>query len=110
AGVKELLSDEDVLSVIKKMAKQRKESIEKFREGGRQDLVDKESEELKILEGYLPEDLPEDRIAGIVDDIIEEMGGATTKEMGAVMKEAMARIKGRADGRTVNRIVRERLS
>lgn len=103
-------SDEDVLAVIQKEVKQRKESIEQFQKGGRQDLVDKETKELEILQNYLPEQMSEDEIRAIVQQTIREIGAMTVADMGKVMSVLMPAVKGRADGNTVSRIVREALS
>ena len=107
-GVKEL-EDKTVIAVIKKMAKQRKESIEKFKEGGRDDLVEKETAELAILDEFLPEEMSEDAVAKIVDEVLSGIEGATAKDMGVVMKEVMARVAGQADGKLVSKIVKEKL-
>lgn len=102
-------SDEDVLSVIQKEVKQRKESIEQFKAGGRQDLVDKESSELKILETYLPEQMSEEEIREIVKETISEIGTTTVADMGKVMAALMPKVKGKAEGGLVSKIVKEEL-
>ncbi len=104
------LEDDDIIAVIKKQAKQRKDSIEGFRQGNRMDLVEKEEIELRILEGYLPEELSRENIVLIVRQAIAESGAASIKEMGSVIKLVMAKAKGQADGSTVSAVVKEELS
>ncbi len=107
---KEALTDDEVLAEITSAAKRRKESLEAFREGERQDLVEKEEAELVILEEYLPEQMPEDEVRRIVQEIVDEVGAQSPADLGKVMKELMPRLKGKADGKVVNQIVREVLS
>jgi uncharacterized protein YqeY len=103
------LRDDEILAVISSQIKQRRESIEQYRKGGRADLVQAEESELKVLQSYLPAQLSEEELAKEVDGIIAEVGAATARDMGKVMKVAMAKLAGRADGRTVNALVRARL-
>lgn len=103
------MTEQDALSVVKKLAKQRKDSIEEFTKAGRQDLVDKEQFELSVLEGYLPAQLGADQIAKIVDEVIAATGAKDIKGMGAVIKEVQARTAGAADGKTISEIVKSRL-
>jgi hypothetical protein len=103
------LSDEEVLGVVTKEAKRRKESIEAFEKGGRDDLVAKESAELAVLEAYLPEQLGEEELARLVDEAIAETGASEQKDMGRVMKALMPKVKGRADGTAVSTLVKSRL-
>jgi len=104
------MSDQDVAAVIAKQAKQRRDSIDEFKKGGREDLVERESAELAILETYLPEQLSEDEIRTTVEAAIAELGVTDMKGMGQVMKRVMSDLQGQADGRIVNQIVRECLS
>ncbi len=104
------LSDEDVLDVIRKEAKQRKDSIEQFDAAGRTDLSDKEKYELGIIEGYLPKQLSEEEIAKIVDEVIAATGATAPSDMGKVMGMLMPKVKGLADGGLVNKIVKSKLS
>lgn len=104
------LSEDEVLAEVASSARRRRESIEAFREGGRQDLVDKEEAELTILSGYLPEGLPEDRIRSMAEEVIQRVGAASPGDIGKVMKELMPLVRGRAEGRVVNEIVRDLLS
>ncbi|HBR16794.1 MAG: glutamyl-tRNA amidotransferase [Deltaproteobacteria bacterium RIFCSPLOWO2_12_FULL_43_16] len=101
------LSDEEVVSVIKTMVKQSLESIDQFKKGGRQDLVDKEEAELKTLRSFLPPQLSKDEIKVIVSDIVKNLKASGPKDMGKVMKEVMPRVAGKADGKLVNEVVKE---
>jgi uncharacterized protein YqeY len=103
------LSDDEVLEVIAREAKRRRESIEAFEKGGRTDLVEKESGELAVLEAYLPEKLSDDELATLVDQAIAETGASTPKQMGEVMKALMPKLRGRADGAQVSALVKARL-
>ena len=104
------LTDEEIIQLLMKYAKQRKESIEMYEKGGRQDLVEKEKAELAIVESYLPRQMSEEEIREIVKQTIEEVGASSVKDMGKVMKAVMPKVKGRADGSVVNRIVKELLT
>ncbi len=104
------LSEDDILTVIQRAVKRRKESIELYRQGNRQDLVEKEQQELEILQKYLPEQLSRDEIMHIVNQVIEQVGATSIKDMGKVMGSVMKQVKGRADGKEIQQIVRERLS
>ena len=104
------MSDQDVEVVIAKQAKQRRDSIDEFKKGGRKDLVEREAAELVILETYLPEQMSEDEIRASVETAIAELGVTDMNGMGQVMKRVMADLQGQADGKIVNQIVRECLS
>lgn len=104
------LKDQEVLDVVVSEAKKRKESIEAFEKGGRKDLVAKEQAELKVLEEYLPEQLPEEEIQKLVKEAITKTGATSQKDMGKIMAVLMPRVKGRADGALVSRIVQELLT
>ncbi|MBR1760133.1 MAG: GatB/YqeY domain-containing protein [Schwartzia sp.] len=108
-GKKEL-SDEDVLAVISKEVKQRRDSIEDFQKGGRDDLVAEAEAEIAILMEYLPEQLSEDEVRSLVKEAVAKSGATSPKDMGKVMKELMPKVKGRADGKLVNGIVKEFLA
>lgn len=99
------LSEQDQLAVLRKQAKQRKEAIEQYEEAGREDLVQKEQEELDVLEEYMPEQLSDDELNDILQDIIEEVGAESIADMGSVMGPAMDRLRGRADGSRVQEMV-----
>ena len=103
------LDDEAVLSVISKEVKQRRDAIEEFQKGGRDDLVRQNEAEIAILMEYLPQQMTEDEVRSAVQEAIAATGASTPKDMGKVMKELMLKVKGRADGKLVNQIVRERL-
>jgi len=104
------LDDGGVLAVITKEAKQRRESIEAFEKGNRQDLADKEKAELEILMSYLPQQMTRDEILVIVNRVIEEVQAKGPADKGKVMSKLMPQMKGRADGQEVNAIVTELLS
>lgn len=103
-------TDEDVLTVINKEVKQRKDSIEQFTAGGRQDLVDKEKAELAILESYLPEQMSEEEVQKYVTEAVAQTNASTPQDMGKVMSALMPKVKGKADGSLVSRLVREALT
>jgi uncharacterized protein len=104
------LDDPDVLGVIAKQVKQRRESIEEFSKANRQDLVSKEEAELKVLEEYLPPSLSRDEITDEARKVIEETGAHGPGDKGRVMQALMPRLAGRAEGRTVNEVITELLS
>ncbi len=103
------LTDDEILAVIQKAVKQRKESIEQYEKAGRSDLVEKEKKELEILEAYLPQPLSEEELEAIIDEAIKEAQATSVKDMGKVMKIVMPKVRGRADGKIVNQKVREKL-
>jgi uncharacterized protein len=104
------LGDAQVIQVLSTLIKQRKDSIEQFTAGNRLDLADKEAAEIKILEQYLPAAATGAEIEATVDQVIRETGASSPKDIGAVMKECMARFAGKlVDGKTVNASVRARL-
>ncbi|MBI5198840.1 MAG: GatB/YqeY domain-containing protein [Nitrospirae bacterium] len=103
------LSEEEIIDLLVSLSKQRKESIEEFKKGGRQDLVDKETEELKIIESYLPQQLTPEEIKKIIGETITETGASGPKDIGKVMKVLMPKVKGRVDGKLVNEMVKELL-
>jgi uncharacterized protein YqeY len=104
------LDDAAVVAIVDKLVKQRKDSITQFTAGGRQDLVEKESAELKVLEGYLPARLGADEIAAEVAALINEIGATSAAEMGKVMAAAKARFSGRADMGLVSAAVKATLA
>ncbi len=103
------LTDEETLEVLGGYAKQRRQSIESYSQGGREDLAYREREELEVVEGYLPRALTEAEIEGIVERVIRETGAAGLKDLGTVMKSVMAQVGSSADGRLVNQVVKGRL-
>ena len=103
------LTDEEVESVLRRAVKQRKDSIEQYDRGGRQDLVQAETEELAIIEEYLPKGLSDAEAEAAIRAIIEEKGLQSAKDVGLVMKELMARHRGRVDGKRAQEIARRLL-
>ena len=102
-------TDEDIIEVIGREIKKRRESIEMFEKGRRQELADKERKELEILQNYLPEQLDENAIRVLVDEVISKTGATTMQDMGKVMGELMPSTRGKADGQLVSSIVKEKL-
>lgn len=104
------LDDAQVLSVIEKMTKQRKESIAQFEAGGRADLAAKEAAEMAVLQGYLPEALSEAELAALIDSAVAATGAASIKDMGKVMAQVKTAAAGRADMAAVGALIKARLS
>ena len=109
SGGKAEISEDQVVEVLVKAAKQRRESIEQFEKGGREDLAQAERAELEIIASYLPAQMGEEEIRAAVKQGIEETGAAGMQDMGRLMGLMMGRLKGKADGSAVNRIVKEEL-
>jgi hypothetical protein len=99
-------TDAEVVEALSSYAKQRKDSIEAFRSAGREDLASREESELSIVREYLPRPLGDEEVRAIVAEAIAEAGATSAKDMGAVMKLVMPRVKGSADGKKVHEIVR----
>ena len=104
------LSEDEVLGVVTKEIKTRRESVEAFRMGGREDLASKEEAEIAILSGYLPQQLTEDELRALVDAGIAATGAATARDMGKVMGWLSAQIRGRADGKVASGLVAQALA
>ena len=104
------LDDEEIQRVIQGMLRRTEESIEQFRLGGRMDLVDKESQEGDILKSYLPQALSAEEILKVIDESIQETQASSMKDLGKVMKSVMPKLTGKADGKVINQLVKERLS
>ena len=104
------LDDEALVVVLQKEAKQRRDAIEQFEGADRPDLLEAEKAELEILESYLPQMLSRDEIAAEARQVIDEVGASGMKDLGAVMRVLMPQMKGRAEGRQVNEVVRELLA
>jgi hypothetical protein len=107
---KDKLEDSDVIAVIKKQVRRYQDSIEQFKNGNRQDLVDREQKELEILNSYLPPQLSDEELKKIIDGVISSIGATSMKEMGKVMKQVMAEVGDKSDGKTVSNIVKQKLS
>lgn len=103
------LSEDDILSVLSMLLKQRRESIEQFTRGGREDLAEKERKELEILQSYLPQQLTLEELDKIIIETIRESSADGIKDIGKVMRLIMPRVKGIADGKNVNQRVKELL-
>ena len=103
------LKESDLLGALSSEAKKRKEAIEGYKRGQREELVEKETKELEIIKEYLPEELSPEELEKIIEETIEEVGARDLKDMGKVMGAIMGKVKGRADGKVVNQMVRERL-
>lgn len=107
---KSQLTDEEIIPVLSSEVKQRKEAILEFEKGKREDLVRKEKEEMKVLQKYLPEQISEQEIEKLAKETIEKVGASNLKDMGKVMGALMPKLKGRAEGSLVSKIVKELLT
>jgi uncharacterized protein YqeY len=105
-----VITSDDVMAVIKKLVKQRKESIEQYQLAQRQDLVDQEMSELKILETYLPSQMSREQVEALVVQVMTALNAKTVKDMGPVMKEVIAKSQGTADNKLVSEIIKSKLS
>lgn len=104
------LEDEDVVKVIQALVRKGEESVEQFQTGGRMDLVEKEKKEIEIMKSFLPQPLSQEEICQIIDQSIQETQASSMKDLGKVMKSVMPKIGGKADGKLINQLVKERLS
>lgn len=104
------LNEVEELELLSKLAKQRRDSIAQYQSAGREDLVEQENEELKILETYLPTALSEEELVAAIDDIINSVQATSIKDMGKVMGVAMQKLRGRVDGSAVQQLVKAKLS
>jgi uncharacterized protein YqeY len=104
------LEDEDMVKVIQVMVRKGEESVEQFQAGGRMDLVEKEKSEIEILKSFLPQPLSQEEILKIIDQSIQETQASSPKDIGKVMKSVIPKIGGKADGKLINQLVKERLS
>lgn len=104
------LSDAEVTETIVTLCKQRRESIRLFKEAGRQELVEKEEAELALLTGYLPQQLTREELVSLVEKVIAETSATSGKDMGRVMKALQPQVSGRADGKLVSEVVKEKLA
>jgi len=103
------LTTEEVIETVRSLIKQRKDSIEQFTKGGRQDLVDKETAEVAILEAYLPKQLAGEELEAMIRDAIAQTGAQSARDMGKVMKALIPMVGGRADGKLVSELVKNAL-
>ena len=110
SGQKKEMTDAEAMEVLSSLAKQRRESIRLFQEGHRQDLVEKEEAELNILLTYLPKPLSSSELEGLIDQSVAETQATGPKDQGKVMKAVMGKVTGRADGKAVSEIVKQKLS
>ena len=105
-----LLDDADVLTVLEKMLKQRRDSLRQFTDAGRQDLADQESYEIAVIEAYMPEALPTEELGRLIESAIAETGAASMRDMGKVMDLLKSRVQGRADLGAVSGTVKQKLA
>lgn len=105
------LDDEEMMKLLRSLVKQRRDSVEQYEKGGRQDLADKEKAEIEVIEAYLPQAASREEVEAAVTAAISETGASTMKDMGSVMKAVQAALSGKnADGRTVSEIVKAKLT
>ncbi len=109
-GSGDKISDDQILEVLQKMVRQRKDSIEMYAKGGRADLVDREKREIEVIEMFLPKPLDESEVHAAVEELIAELGAETIKQMGQVMAELKRRYPGRMDFSKASALVKERLA
>ncbi|MGD1900840.1 MAG: GatB/YqeY domain-containing protein [Geitlerinemataceae cyanobacterium] len=107
---RETLNETEEMELVMQLAKQRRDSIEQFEQAGRDDLADRERQELEVLEEYLPQQMGDEEIAAAVDAAIAKVGASSPKDMGKVMGPLMQELKGRADGKKIQTIVKEKLA
>ncbi len=107
---KDSLNEEQEIELLAQQAKQRRDSIEQYQKASREDLAEKESQELAIIETYLPTQLSEEEINTVVDEIIATVGATSAKDLGKVMGTAMQQLKGKADGKKIQELVKKKLS
>jgi hypothetical protein len=104
------LTEEQEIELLAQQAKQRRDSIEQYQQANREDLADKESQELTIIETYLPKQLSEEEVNAVLDEIIATVGATSAKDLGKVMGSAMQKLKGKADGKKIQELVKKKLS
>lgn len=109
-GIDYSATDEDVIDVIGKEVKKRRESIDLYEKGGRPELADKEKKELEVLMSYLPEQMSEEEVSKLVDEAVASTGAASMQDMGKVMGALMPKVKGKADAGMVSNLVRQKLN
>ena len=101
------LDDEEIVVVLRKEVKKRREAIDAYQKGGRQELADKENQELDVLSKYLPQEIPLEELEKITKEVIEELGASTPSDFGRVMGVVMSKVKGRIDGTKVSEVVKK---
>lgn len=106
----EALTEEQEMEVLVQLAKQRRDSIEQYRQAKREDLASQEAQELAIIEEYLPQQMSDEEVSAIIDQIIAQAGATTAKDMGKVMGPAMQQLKGKTDGKKVQEMVKAKLN
>jgi len=104
------LNETQELEVLAQLAKQRRDSIEQYRQAGRADLADQEAQELTIIEEYLPQQLSDEEVSQVIDEVISSTGASSARDMGKVMGPVMQQLKGRADGQKIQAMVKAKLS
>ena len=104
------LTEQDIIQIVAREVKRRKESIEDFKKGGREDLVEQVEKEIEILSKYLPEQLSREEVVNLVEKAVEKVGATSPKDMGKVMQELKPETAGKCDGKLLSEIVREKLS
>ena len=107
---RDALTEEEETNILIQQAKQRRDSIEQYTNAGREELAEQEAQELAVIETYLPQQLSEDEISAVIDEIIATVGAADPKDMGKVMGPAMQKLKGQADGKQVQALVKSKLA
>ena len=107
---KDSLTPEQEIELLSQQAKQRRDSIEQFKNAGREELADKEAQELAIIQTYLPEQVSDSDLENIIDEIIASTGASTPKDLGKVMGPAMKQLKGKADGKKIQELVKSKLA
>lgn len=107
---KDAFGEKEILQVLSSMIKQRKDSVEQFRNGGRPELAEKEEKEIEVIRGFMPEQMSEEEIQAQINQAIEETGATSVRDMGRVMKLLMPKLTGKADGKAVGEAVKARLS
>jgi len=108
--LKDQFGETEILQVLSSMIKQRKDSVEQFKQGGRPELAEKEAKEIEVIQGFMPKQLSSEEIDALIGQAIEETGATGIRDMGKVMKILMPRVMGKADGKAVGEAVKARLS
>jgi len=103
------ITDEEILQIIRKQIKMREDSIQQFRSANREDLAEKEAQELEILKSYLPEDLTDEELEKIIQETIKELNASSKKDFGRVIKEVIKKVQGRADSKKISELISKKL-